>query len=217
MDRLSYWAEFINSNGISRMAEIGVWRGQFAEAMLQRCPGLEHYYLIDPWRRLDDWNKPLNEDDLEAALAETRRRLAPFEGKCTYLRGRTAEVAGQLPEIDLAYIDGDHTLRGIAVDMLKVWPKIRPGGWLAGDDFTESIWAHGRQYEPSMVFPFAVHFAEGVGCPIEAPGGAQFVIAKTDGGFSFTDAEGRYSSTELRAQSSPRSLVERWTGSLRRA
>src|SRR5688572_11945515 len=109
MDRLSYWAEFINANGIARMAEIGVWRGQFAEAMLQRCPGLEHYYLIDPWRRLDDWNKPLNEDDLEAALAETRQRLAPFEGKCTYLRGRTAEVAGQLPEIDLAYIDGDHT------------------------------------------------------------------------------------------------------------
>ncbi len=199
-DRLDYWADFVNAHPITRIAEIGVWRGQFAEALFARCPRIEEYYLIDPWRRLPDWNKPLNADDLEDALLETRRRLEPYAGRCRYLRGRTAEMADRLPEIDFAYIDGDHTLRGITVDMLKIWPRIRNGGWLAGDDFSPTMWQHDRRFEPSAVFPFAVHFAEGVGCPITAPGLNQFVIEKSDAGFAFNDLHGRYPSTELLPQ-----------------
>src|SRR3569832_1788178 len=120
MERLQYWVDFVNSHGIRAMAEIGVWRGQFAEELLSRCHALERYYMIDPWRKLGDWNKPLNEDDLADALEETRRRLAPIEEKCVYLREKTSDGAGELPELDFAYFDGDHTLRGIVVDMLKV-------------------------------------------------------------------------------------------------
>ncbi len=35
MDRFSYWAEFINRHGIKAAAEVGVWKGDFAEAILR--------------------------------------------------------------------------------------------------------------------------------------------------------------------------------------
>lgn len=42
--------------------ELGVRRAPFAEHVLRHCPTIERYYMLDPWRHLDDWNKPGNFD-----------------------------------------------------------------------------------------------------------------------------------------------------------
>lgn len=178
-DRYTFWADFINREGVTAVTEIGVWRGQFAQHLLTHCPGIKHYYLVDPWRHLDDWNKPANRDDnfLEGAFAETRERIEPFAAKCTILRGRTVEV--DLPEVDFTYVDGDHTLRGIMIDLIRAWPRTR---WLGGDDFG-TIWQHAGEFEPTMIFPAAVHFAEAVDAPFQLFGN-QYLIGG-DGGFDY--------------------------------
>src|SRR5512147_3019232 len=66
--RLELWVNLVQSIGVRRMAEIGVYRGDFAADLLQRCESLTLYYMVDPWRHLADWNKPANHDD--AVLAE---------------------------------------------------------------------------------------------------------------------------------------------------
>jgi hypothetical protein len=48
---------------VETTAEIGVYGGKFAEAMLGGCPGITTYDLVDPWRHLEDWNKPANKAD----------------------------------------------------------------------------------------------------------------------------------------------------------
>jgi hypothetical protein len=49
-----------------------------------------------------------------------------------------------------------------------------------------------------MVFPYAVYFAEAVGCPIYALPFRQFLIEKAPGsGFSFTDLTDSYPSTDV--------------------
>jgi Methyltransferase domain len=125
--REDLWVEFINSVAAPRMAEIGVYRGDFAAFVLQRRPSLTTYYMIDPWRHLDDWNKPANHDDsaLGAYLEETKAKTDFAAVKRIILRGRTAEVIDQITdgELDLAYIDGDHTLKGITVDLIRVYPR----------------------------------------------------------------------------------------------
>jgi len=64
------------------------------------------------------------------------------------LRGKTAEVIDQITdgELDLAYIDADHTLKGIAIDLIRVYPKVRDGGFLGGDDFTTTLDSSRRWY-----------------------------------------------------------------------
>ena len=79
-NRVALWVQIINKisqNKKVRIAEIGVWKGHFAYQMLKNCPNIEKYYLVDPWRHLDDWKKPLNVGDNKFNLAfkETMRRL----------------------------------------------------------------------------------------------------------------------------------------------
>lgn len=210
--RLELWAELIRLVGVQRMAEVGVYRGEFAAAMLNGCEGLARYYMVDPWRHLDDWNKPANHEDsvLSAFMEEAKARTDFAAGKRVILRGKTTEVIDQIAdgELDFAYIDADHTLKGIAIDLIRVFPKVRVGGIVGGDDFTRSIWEHKTSFEPTLVFPFAVYFAEAVGATIFALPYSQFCLQKTAGGkFSFVDLTGTYDEVGLREQFGPQRVL----------
>jgi hypothetical protein len=200
--RTDLWSRFISEQKLASVAEIGVFRGEFAEQILGGCPDITRYYLIDPWRHLDDWDKPANVKDgkfenfYNAAMARTE----PYSDKRVVLRGRTTEVLHEIAdgELDLAYIDGDHTLRGITIDLLRAWPKVKSGQFVGGDDFSLRLWQHKGDYEPTLVFPYAVYFAEAVGAPIYALPFGQFLIHKVDTGFDFRDLTGAYKDLGLR-------------------
>lgn len=187
------------------MAEIGVYRGDFAAEVLRRAEGLQKYYLIDPWRHLADWNKPANESDehFERLYHTALEQTAFAAHKRVVLRGKTTEVIEQIPDgsLDFAYIDGDHTLRGITIDLIRIYPKIREGGWMGGDDFCRSIWQHANEFEPTLVFPFAVYFAEAVAVPILALPGNQFLMQKAKGmRYELIDLAGTYGDSTLAKQ-----------------
>jgi predicted O-methyltransferase YrrM len=211
--RMELWVEFIQSCGVRQMAEIGVYRGDFAAVMLQRCPGLTRYYMVDPWRHLSDWNKPSNKADseLEEFFQEAKTKTDFAAVKRVILRGKTTEVIDQIAdgELDFAYIDADHTLKGIAIDLIRVYPKVRVGGFLGGDDFTRSVWEHNTCFEPTLVFPFAVYFAEAVGATIYALPYSQFCLQKTSSSqFAFVDLTGLYGDVGLQTQFAPEKLLK---------
>lgn len=115
--------------------------------------------------------------------------------KRVVLRGRTKEVIASIPDnsLDFAYIDGDHTLRGITVDLIKTLPKVKEGGLIGGDDFIDTPWQHDMRYEPTLVCPFSVYFAEAMDLPIAALPFEQFVLQKsTASAFRFIDTTGKY-------------------------
>jgi len=206
--RLDLWVEFIQRIQAQRIVEIGVYRGDFAAEILQRCSNISKYYMIDPWRHLDNWNKPANQNDavFESFYQEAKKRTDFAASRRLILRGRTLDVIDEIPdgELDLAYIDGDHTLRGIAVDLLRVYPKVKSDGFICGDDFTRSVWEHKTSFEPTLVFPFAVYFAEAVGATIYSLPHSQFCLHKTASErFSFVDLTGYYSDTSLQSQIAP--------------
>lgn len=206
--REEMWTRFLTDVGARAVAEIGVFRGRFAQHLLDTCPAIERYYLLDPWRHLEDWNKPANraDDEFQGYFEEVLRRTARHEGRRVVLRGRTVEVVEQIAdaELDFAYIDGDHTLRGIATDLVRVYPKVRPGGWIGGDDFAATIYQHGSDFEPTFVFPFAVYFAEALGARVYALGRSQFLMQKPesrpDRPGDFVDLTGKYADVTVLAQ-----------------
>ena len=126
--RSEFWVEFINSAKVQRMVEVGVYQGDFAAEVLHRCASIDRYYMLDPWRHLQDWNKPLNQDDesLERSLEATKAKTDFGANRRLILRGKTTEVIDRISdgELAFAYIDGDHTLRGIAIDLICVYPKL---------------------------------------------------------------------------------------------
>jgi len=202
--RMQFWSRFVNETNAATVAEIGVYRGNFAARMLADCAGISTYNMIDPWRHLADWNKPANKADeiFERYFGEAMRKTDAWADKRVVLRGKTTDVIHELPDgaLDFAYIDGDHTLRGITIDLVKVFPKVRAGGWIGGDDFSPSIWQHSEDYEPTLVWPFAVYFAEAIASRIYALPYKQFLIETTGAGHEFVDLTGRYGALDLRSQ-----------------
>lgn len=181
-NRLEFWSAFIKAFQLEMLVEIGVYRGDFAEYMLRDCTAISKYYMIDPWRNIIDWNKPANTNDDEFSLIyqEAMSKTALAEHKRVVLRGTTSEVISSIHDnaIDFAYIDGDHTLKGISIDLISIWPKIKDNGFIAGDDFCSSIWQHEVKYEPTLVFPFVVYFGEAVKANVYALPNNQFLIQK---------------------------------------
>ena len=203
--RFELWAHFLRQAKVKSMVEVGVMKGNFAANILKDCNFIEKYYMVDPWRHLEEWNKPANKDNdiFEEYFLETKKRTDFAAKKRIILQGKTTEVINSIAdnELDFAYIDGDHTLKGISIDLISVYPKIKEGGWIAGDDFSKTIWQHATKFEPTLVFPFAVYFAEAVDARIFALPGSQFLIEKNySESFSFIDLTGEYEDLTLRNQ-----------------
>lgn len=205
--REELWTQILREVGAQTVLELGVWKGHFAENILKQCPKIARYYMLDPWRHLDHWNKPLNVDQrrFDTAHIEALSRTEFAGDRRIILRGTTIEMIDQISDgtLDMAYIDGDHTLRGIAIDLIRVYPKVRPGGLIGGDDHTPSIWQHSEKFEPTLVFPFATYFAESQGAPLVALPHDQFAIVKpTEPGNAFRviDPSERYSDRTLLQQ-----------------
>lgn len=211
--RVEMWSVLIEEASAAQVAEIGVYKGDFAEAILKNCACIENYIMVDPWRNLEAWNKPANtsDEEFEEIFKEAKNRTDFASDRRTILRGKTTEVIDQIPDesLDFAYIDADHTLRGIAVDLLRVYPKVKTGGWIGGDDFVPTIWQHSTKFEPTFVFPYTVYFAEAMSDVIYALPHSQFLILKEDESeFNFIDIPGQYDRLDLRPQLTTR-LVKR--------
>ena len=180
--REQIWSQIIQQLQATDFLELGVFRGAFAERILGDCPTITRYYMLDPWQHLDDWNKPSNVDQatFDDISAQAMARTDFARERRIVLRGRTTEMIEKIQDfsLDVAYIDGDHTLRGIAIDLICTYPKIRPGGILGGDDYTRTIWQHPDHFEPTLVCPFAAYFAESHGAPLVILPYNQFAIIK---------------------------------------
>jgi hypothetical protein len=205
--RFELWVQIIQNLEAEVVAEIGVWKGAFAKHMLKRCETIRRYYMIDPWANLPDWNKPFNVSPtaFDDVFIEAMRETEFAAEKRTVLRGVSREVIDRIPDgsLDAGYIDGDHTLRGITIDLIKVLPKIKEGGLLGGDDFKTEPWQGDPRYEPTLVCPFSVYFAEAMNLPMMALPFNQFVIQKrNDSAFSFIDLTGKYRNLSLSRHSS---------------
>ena len=208
--RLEFWAHFLPSIGCESMAEIGVWKGDFAKETLQNCSSIKKYYMIDPWRHLEGWNKPINISDslFEKHFQEAMEKTSFAKDKITMLRGTTTEVIDNIDDnsLDFVYIDGDHTLKGITIDLIRSYSKLKHGGFIGGDDFYPSIWQHSMKSEPTLVFPFAIYFAEAMGAEIWMLRHKQFLIRRPSSlgqHFSAVDFTGCYNDRGLLTQLSP--------------
>ena len=201
-NRIQLWSRILSVAAVRNMAEVGVWKGDFARQLLKQCDSIERYYMVDPWANLPDWDKPFNVSSqiFDDVYDEAMKKTEFASNKIVILRGRTKEVIDDIPDnsLDFVCIDGDHTLRGITTDLIKLFPKVKEGGLIAGDDFIGNHWQHGIDFEPTLVCPFSIYFAEAMDVPIMALPFQQFIILKIkETPFSFDDLTGKYSDISL--------------------
>jgi hypothetical protein len=120
--------------------ELGVKTGAFSYEILRHWESCKRFYLVDSWRKLSNYVDIANVDDAQHLqhMFDARRRLSPFTNRTSllFLPMLTSEAAELVPPgLDLVYVDARHDYCGVAEDIAAWWPKLRPGGILAGHDY----------------------------------------------------------------------------------
>lgn len=140
-----------NSVGV----EIGVHLGDFSQQILEVIYPKE-LHLVDPWEHhtsdtyKNAWygGKVKNgQKEMEERYANVCARFDPEirRDKVKVHRGYSTDILDQFPDgfFDWVYIDGNHLYENVKKDIELSFRKIKVGGFLTGDDYTDSGWWEG--------------------------------------------------------------------------
>lgn len=118
-------------------------RGEFSERILSYTAPRE-LHLIDPWlfqpqypRRMYGGRVAGDQQVMDRIYENVAGRLGSLDN-VTVHRTRSAHALPLFDDgyFDWVYIDGDHSFQTVLADLQLCMAKVKPGGIIAGDDFT---------------------------------------------------------------------------------
>jgi predicted O-methyltransferase YrrM len=129
--------------------EIGVFKGDFSSSILEVLTP-KKLFLIDPWQNMDDpkFAKSLfgkdSVNDMAQIMSDVAARFKDeiSAGRVVMMQGKSEERLAEIKDasVDFVYIDGDHSYEGVKQDLELAFPKVKPGGFLALDDYNIEGW-----------------------------------------------------------------------------
>src|SRR5690606_15021310 len=130
------FGSLLNHMGLlGEAVEVGVHRGQFAEILLKQWRG-KRPWGIGTYTRHHDPNAPAANSDRSKDRKSALKNTNPFGERFQLIEQPSVQAAGQFRDgtLDFANIDACHQYPDVAADIKAWWPKVRPGGILAGHD-----------------------------------------------------------------------------------
>ncbi len=137
------------------VAEIGVWKGEFSNRILENteCGKL---YLIDPYLHVDEFENSRyggensSQQKMDKIHSEVCDRFSESIklGKVEVIRKESSKALVGFEDdfFDLIYIDGDHRYDAVMNDLKLSLQKVKPGGFIGGDDYgIKGWWNNGVQ------------------------------------------------------------------------
>lgn len=126
----------IRELGYMNCAEVGVERGIFSEILLDANP-MMHLMSVDAWEAYKGYRDHMVQDEMDELHSDTIERLKRFQPHSKIVKGRSVEVAKDIPDesLDFVYIDANHEYAKVVEDIAAWEPKVKVGGIIAGHDY----------------------------------------------------------------------------------
>lgn len=140
----TFFGELIERAGLERAVEVGVNRGKFGAKLLEAAPNLREYYAVDPWltqaNSEDHWNLPFGRqnENLRDAV-EALNKAGGDRVRILQLTSFNASRIFDEESLDFVFLDARHDYCSVLGDLRTWWPKVRKGGFIAGDDFHRAV------------------------------------------------------------------------------
>lgn len=124
-------------------AEVGVFWAHFSEVLLREFRPAR-LYLVDPWDLLHgetfNWSSPYTLDGTlttGTAMARAQRLERENPGVVEVARAFSTDFFTGFADghFDWVYLDAAHTYEAVMADLHAIWPRLKPGGVLLGDDY----------------------------------------------------------------------------------
>ena len=128
-----------NNIHVQKIVEVGTWDGRNAKKLRKLFPDA-HLYLIDPYHpTLTYFQKGAPISFKPEEYERNYQNVCKYfekDSKATLLKTTSLKGVDQVPnDIDLVFIDGDHSYKHAKQDILAWNPKVRIGGLLTGHDY----------------------------------------------------------------------------------
>lgn len=129
-----------NQIPVRSIVELGTWKGSTAKILRGLFPEA-HLYLIDSWAPSSEYLEKGGPTSLQAEDYETcYKQVSKFfeqDPQVSVIRKTSVEGIKDVPnEVDLVFIDADHSYESVKQD-IGIWgKKVRKGGLLSGHDFS---------------------------------------------------------------------------------
>ena len=138
------FSKVIRDNNFKTCVEVGIGYGFHAKEILDNT-SVDKLYLVDPmcYYPNDGFTaEVLHFGGFEKLVKNINIHLKPFENRYTWFRNESLSITNeQIPDesVDAIFIDGDHSYEAVSKDLPFWWKKLRIGGWLLGDDYSNSF------------------------------------------------------------------------------
>lgn len=147
--RFLYWlASQVPVDG--QVVEVGSFKGKSSGFLAAGLSAGARLACVDTWR-----NDAMPYDEPADSMSEFVVNVSPYRESIEVCRGRSVEVAVSWSrQIDLLFIDGDHSYEGCSADLTSWFRYVRSGGWIAFHDSSQDgvIRTIREFYPPSMRF-----------------------------------------------------------------
>lgn len=119
--------------------ELGSWTGKsvaYCVVNLIQKNKLGKFYAVDTWDggvELKDWETTKNLKEI------FHNNVRPVLDKIEVVQSLSWDAAKlfQDESVDFCYVDAGHTYDCVSKDLEAWWPKIKPGSYFGGDDYTK--------------------------------------------------------------------------------
>lgn len=130
-----FLSKMIDAMQLKNGVELGTDKGKFAQEIMNGST-LKTLCCIDCW--LDDY---CHVKEGGSRYKEAMSRLDSFikSERVKIIHKYSVEAASDFADnsIDFIYIDSDHSLFGIAIDLMVWTPKVKIGGLISGHDYND--------------------------------------------------------------------------------
>ncbi|MEW6303163.1 MAG: class I SAM-dependent methyltransferase [Verrucomicrobiota bacterium] len=128
--------------------EVGVFEGSFSNYLLTHWRG-QKLISVDPWRMFGpEYEDMCNREqtEMDRLFERTKTLLSAHGPRSEVWRMTGVEAAAKIKDgsLDFVYIDAQHHEEAVAEDVRQWFPKLRPGGLLAGHDYLDGEFSYGR-------------------------------------------------------------------------
>jgi len=116
-NRKYFLRHLIEEYNFTTMAEVGVRDGRTTFYLLDNCPNLIIYGI-----------------DLSISGFYNKQIKEKYKDRLVPIQGNSSLVVDQIPNVDLVFIDGDHSYNGCSADIRAYRSKVKSNGLLSGHD-----------------------------------------------------------------------------------
>ena len=129
--------------------EVGSWMGRstcYMAEQIKQSPKNIKFYAVDTWdgsdeeehKRIVQELKENNSSLFEVFQSNLRR--CGVEDNVIPITSTSLEAASQFEDnsIDFVHIDASHDYENVLADIIAWYPKVKPGGFISGDDYVSN-------------------------------------------------------------------------------